>query len=259
MVDARALLRRARQEKRPPPRDGEGSAAPKPPPPPSPSPSPEPPPSQTPSCAPPDALWPREWRGLRILEDPTGSLSGGNGATVWDSALVLADFLSDSDDWRGKRVLDLGAGCGLCSLALAAQGAEVLASERRIALPLLRRNVEANRAAVEGGAVDVVEFDWLSPNAAVLADAFDVVVGADLVFASNSACHAPLAAIVGDLARRGARIYVASELREGGHAVEAWLAALEAADLAVTRLHVDGAPAELRVDKIEGIASREVD
>ena len=258
MVDARALLRRARQEKRPPPRDGEGSAAPKPPPPPSPSPSPEPPPSQTPSCAPPDALWPREWRGLRILEDPTGSLSGGNGATVWDSALVLADFLSDldSEDWRGKRVLDLGAGCGLCSLALAARGADVLASERRIALPLLRRNVEANRAAVEGGAVEVVEFDWLSPDAAVLADAFDVVVGADLVFASNSACHAPLAAIVGDLARRGARIYVASELREGGHAVEAWLAALEAADLAVTRLHVDGAPAELRVDKVEGVASR---
>ena len=96
---------------------------------------------------------------LRIWEDPRGTLAGGNGATCWDSALAFATAVSSSGDddnslasttdWRGQRVLELGSGCGLVALALACRGANVVATERAIALPLLEKNLEANAALVE--------------------------------------------------------------------------------------------------------------
>lgn len=45
---------------------------------------------------------------------------------------------------RGKRVLELGAGMGLCSLALAVQGAHVIVTDLAPVLPLLRANCESN-------------------------------------------------------------------------------------------------------------------
>ena len=111
----------------------------------------------------PTTLWlrtfPLDDDELRIWEDPRGTLAGGNGATVWDSALAFATAVSSSGDddnsvaattdWRGLRVLELGSGVGLVALALACRGANVVATERAIALPLLEKNVEANAALVE--------------------------------------------------------------------------------------------------------------
>ena len=129
---------------------------------------------------------------LRIWEDPRGTLAGGNGATCWDSALAFATAVSSSGDdddsvaattdWRGLRVLELGSGVGLVALALACRGANVVATERAIALPLLEKNVEANAALVErrGGTLSCAALDWTTPDADVLNRGYDAVVGADL-------------------------------------------------------------------------------
>ena len=92
----------------------------------------------------PTTLWLRTFplegeKELRIWEDQRGTLAGGNGATIWDSALAFATAVSSSGDddnsvasttdWRGLRVLELGSGCGLVALALACRGADVVATD----------------------------------------------------------------------------------------------------------------------------------
>jgi SAM-dependent methyltransferase len=262
MVDALKLLRRARKERSNTTESAEQqSAAPAEAEEPSRAPAGELPaeePSSAPDASapstssalgapPPEQLSTRRWRSLRIAEDPSGSLSGGNGATVWDSALVLARLAADGDlgDWDGARVLELGAGCGLVACALATLGARVTATERRIALPLLERNVEANAAAFSGS-VDVAELDWAAPGAL---GTFDRIVGTDLVFASNADVHGALADLLATLVR-GAVAYVVSEVREGGGAEGALVDALRRRGLAVTRRHADKVPDELRVYEI---------
>ena len=48
---------------------------------------------------------------LSIHQDPDGLWRGGNGATVWDSALVLSAYLEQNPALlKGKRVLEIGAG-----------------------------------------------------------------------------------------------------------------------------------------------------
>ena len=53
---------------------------------------------------------------IRLYQDPSGILACGHGATIWDSALVLADYLQHRMRKYLKpqtNVLELGAGCGL--------------------------------------------------------------------------------------------------------------------------------------------------
>jgi len=96
---------------------------------------------------------------LRIHQNLSGSSTLGLGSseglhtTVWEAAVALYLFVlreeqSDRGCWRGKRVLELGAGTGLVGLTLAALGAEVVLTELSAALPLLRANVEANKEVV---------------------------------------------------------------------------------------------------------------
>ena len=204
------------------------------------------------------ALWlrtfPVDGDELQIWEDPRGTLAGGNGATVWDSALAFAtavsssgddnDSLASTTDWRGLRVLELGSGCGLVALALACRGATVVATERAIALPLLEKNVAANAALVErrGGSVAVVALDWTAPDPQVLSRGYDAVVGADLCFAANAEGATALAQVVGDVLGRGTPIGIlAQEIREGDATPAAFLADLRRRGVRTSERAVHGA------------------
>ena len=203
------------------------------------------------------ALWlrtfPVDGDELQIWEDPRGTLAGGNGATVWDSALAFATAVSSSGDddnsvaattdWSGLRVLELGSGVGLVALALACRGTTVVATERAIALPLLEKNVEANAALVErrGGSVVSAALDWTAPDADVLNRGYDAVVGADLCFAANAEGAAALAAIVAELMNGAAVGVFAQELREKDATPAAFLADLRRRGLRTNERAVCGA------------------
>ena len=61
-----------------------------------------------------------------MVERP--DLGGWTGGSVWASAEVLARLISQEPDRvRGKRVLELGTGCGLVGLAAGALGAREVA------------------------------------------------------------------------------------------------------------------------------------
>ena len=85
------------------------------------------------------------------------------GPRAWDSALAFATAVSssgDDDSVAGDRLgampatLELGSGCGLVALALACRGANVVATERAIALPLLEKNVARRNARCVDRGVD---------------------------------------------------------------------------------------------------------
>ena len=103
-------------------------------------------------------------------------------AELWPSGLALARAVA-ALDLRGARVLELGAGLGLPSLAAALGGADVLATDwAEDAVELLRRNAGRNGIALRA---EVVRWDRPEP---LLRDApWPLVLGADLLYERRNA------------------------------------------------------------------------
>jgi predicted nicotinamide N-methyase len=98
-------------------------------------------------------------------------------AVLWRSGVALARKL-DRSDLRGRRVVELGCGLGLPSLAAARAGADVLATDiDPEALSLVGRNAQANGLALETAVVD-----WAHPEQLLEQAPFDFVIGADLLY-----------------------------------------------------------------------------
>lgn len=100
---------------------------------------------------------------------------------VWPSAIVMAEFILKSDEFRGKKVLELGCGLGLTSVALGFKGASVTATDYEIkALQYARRNYIRNIGSEENARF--VYLDWRRP---LLFEKFDFVIGADIIYERN--------------------------------------------------------------------------
>jgi predicted nicotinamide N-methyase len=103
-------------------------------------------------------------------------------AELWPSGLALARHVA-SLEVSGLRVLELGCGLGLPSLAAAARGAEVLATDwAQDAIELLRRNADRNRVFVR-----VAQVRWSEPDPLLRAAPWDLVLGADLLYEARNA------------------------------------------------------------------------
>jgi predicted nicotinamide N-methyase len=103
-------------------------------------------------------------------------------AELWPSGLALARHVAGLE-LRGRRVLELGCGLGLPSLAAALRGAEVLATDwAEDATELLRRNAERN-----GLFLRVRRVRWSEPEPLLRAAPWDLVLGADLLYEARNA------------------------------------------------------------------------
>lgn len=110
-------------------------------------------------------------------------------AELWPSARALTRHLLDEgsanvrecesakvDDWGGVRVLELGCGVALPSLALASRGADVLATDwYEEALLFARANAEHN--ALPPPRTELL--DWRQPRGGW---GFDLVIAADVLY-----------------------------------------------------------------------------
>ena len=125
---------------------------------------------------------------LRILQ-PQGSIElpddGDVGraplspywSVLWHSGVALAEVVA-GEPRRGSRVVELGCGLGLPSLAAARAGADVLATDREPeAIELIERN-----AALNGLAIETALIDWSDPAALLERAPFDIVLAADLFY-----------------------------------------------------------------------------
>jgi predicted nicotinamide N-methyase len=98
-------------------------------------------------------------------------------SVLWRSGVALARQLA-GEDLRGLRVVELGCGLGIPSIAAARGGAEVIATDGDIdALGLVRRNAQANGVEVETAALD-----WADPDELVDRGPFDLVLASDVLY-----------------------------------------------------------------------------
>src|SRR3954453_22590141 len=98
-------------------------------------------------------------------------------AELWPSGVALAREVAPRA-LRGARVVELGCGLGLPSLAAALAGGRVLATDWSApALDLLLSNAERN-----GVALELARVDWTSPEALLERAPFDLVLVADVLY-----------------------------------------------------------------------------
>jgi predicted nicotinamide N-methyase len=98
-------------------------------------------------------------------------------SVLWRSGVGLAREL-DGVPLRGRRVVELGCGLALPSLAAARAGADVLATDEcPEALALVELNAAANGVRVETATVD-----WAQPDELAGRAPFDLVLAADVLY-----------------------------------------------------------------------------
>jgi predicted nicotinamide N-methyase len=98
-------------------------------------------------------------------------------SVLWRSGVALARELAETR-LDGKRVVELGCGLAVPSLAAARAGADVLATDQdREALDLVERNAREN-----GLDVKTAHADWNDADGLVALGPFDLVLAADVLY-----------------------------------------------------------------------------
>lgn len=106
------------------------------------------------------------------------------GAMLWPSAIALAhEIAARAAEFRGRSVLELGAGTGLPGIVAAALGSAVVQTDRtELIAHVCRLNGERNRlGGIEYRVADWAE--WADPTR------YDWVVGSDIVYADTQHAH----------------------------------------------------------------------
>jgi predicted nicotinamide N-methyase len=148
-------------------------------------------------------------------------------ADLWPSAVLLARTLAGRA-LRGARVLELGCGLGLPSLAAALAGGRVLATDwAPTAIEAVHLNAQRNALDLEAAVVD-----WQNPSALLARGPWDLVIAADVLYERRNV--APLTRLLGEL---DAEIWLADPGRAPALALLAdlELAGWRRSDLAATR------------------------
>ncbi|KAL6057896.1 Protein N-lysine methyltransferase METTL21A [Balamuthia mandrillaris] len=114
----------------------------------------------------------------------------GLGSHVWEGTMHLFRYICKhfpEESLRGKRVIELGAGCGLLGISMKrlAMEAQITLTDKAEALSLLRSNVERNNLTEAHGCF-VRELSWGDNKQAEelvgSAAPFDLIVASDVIF-----------------------------------------------------------------------------
>jgi predicted nicotinamide N-methyase len=129
-------------------------------------------------------------------------------SVLWRSGVELAREL-DGAQLDGRRVVELGCGLAVPSLAAARAGAEVLATDTDAeALELVAQNARTNDAHVETAVLD-----WAHPDELVSRAPFDLVLAADVLYE-----RASVALLLSLLPRLGPEVWLADPGRPAADA-----------------------------------------
>ncbi|MBD5538585.1 MAG: methyltransferase domain-containing protein [Desulfovibrio sp.] len=121
------------------------------------------------------------------IHDPTRDLPLW--AKVWPGSFVLGRFLRTQEP-EGKRMLEIGAGCAICSMVAARYGfAHIVASDNVAdALAFARANVLKNRLEDR---IEVRHLDVTAPGRdARFPEGFDIIAASELLYLDD--LHRPL-------------------------------------------------------------------
>lgn len=127
---------------------------------------------------------------ITLVEQPGNAI----GSVVWESAFRLCKYLvrlrnsASRYPLAGKQILELGAGTGICGVAAACLGGNVMLTDRDEAEGLIKANLEANKDVVlaAGGCCKFLELDWFSHTKTVLdAKNYDLILASDVVYKAD--------------------------------------------------------------------------
>eukprot|EP01117_Protostelium_nocturnum_P003365 TRINITY_DN14355_c0_g1_i1.p1 TRINITY_DN14355_c0_g1~~TRINITY_DN14355_c0_g1_i1.p1 ORF type:complete len:215 (-),score=60.45 TRINITY_DN14355_c0_g1_i1:25-669(-) len=123
---------------------------------------------------------------------------------IWDASIVLSSFMVETagtSEFREKRCLEIGSGCGLSGLVMGFLCKEMILTDLGEVMPVLHRNVESNvekwkeflnlygkgdeekegaKKSAEWN-VKSIELFW-GNDCSHLNPPFDVIIGADVVY-----------------------------------------------------------------------------
>ncbi|KAL5962235.1 Methyltransferase-like protein 23 [Taenia solium] len=143
----------------------------------------------------------------------TSSDSGGYAFYPWKSAELLSQAIySGHIDVSGRRVLELGAGTGLCGICALKNGASsVVFTDRNDSL--VEENIRKNCSLNNIADCDFVPCDWNDVPNLALGKLFDLIIASDCLFESD--VFKPFAATLSLLLHKNpsAEAYIAYENR----------------------------------------------
>ncbi len=123
---------------------------------------------------------------------------------LWESAMVLAEFLAGQKFEENTTLLDLGAGLGVPGLIAAAAGCNTtLTDYEEIILDFQRVSAAASK-------LDNVQFemlDWLNPRDI---GRYDIIIGAEILFREDF--YQPLLDVMAQTLKPGGVIYLAHDI-----------------------------------------------
>lgn len=146
------------------------------------------------------------------------------GVSLWPSAIALShEIAGRAETFRGRRVLELGAGVGLPGIVAATIGGDVAQTDRdELSLSLCRRNGRRN-------GVDAIAYHLADWDAWDHAGRYDWIIGSDILYGES--LHPSLRRILAANLAPGGRILLADPFRTMSFRL---LEAMEAEGWAVT-------------------------
>lgn len=169
---------------------------------------------------------------LNIEQEPANVVLG-HGAVVWDSAVIFAKYMEHDpkqfsiDKLQGKKVIELGSGCGLAGISLMMKGSKVtLTDMQKVTESLTKINVNRihSRLSSKGRAFptlllspSVYALDWTDFNSfeevsGLIDCPYDIVLLTDCVF--SAALAIPLVDCIRKLSDHHSTIYCCHEIRD---------------------------------------------
>ena len=131
-------------------------------------------------------------------------------ADLWPSAIALARRVANLD-LTGKRVMELGCGLGLPSIAALSRGASVLATDHYSeALDFAAYNAHTNLGAQPRGGLKTLQLDWRTHDGDL--PRFDLVLAADVLYDKMNV--APLTGLIPKLLARDGHLLLADPRRD---------------------------------------------
>lgn len=154
-----------------------------------------------------------------VLIETSDDLGLETGGSIWHAGYNLAQYLIQHPELvRGKRVLEIGCGCGLVGIVAAALGStSVLLTDLEMQIPIIRRNIYLNQSLFDASRCEVSAASFSFGSTAGTLNNYglsevDLVLGADIGY--DIELHFPIVQSLQSLLENsGTVIVLAEEIR----------------------------------------------